>query len=151
MATEDVHRQRVIGSLDTSAFVPLLIAERSTDACRRFFDDANTVVSSRLTYVETAAALDQAPQLDRITARVYRASLRSLEDLRDQVDIVEAGEHLIRAAAELALHHDLRGYDAVHCASARQLDDDDLVAATGDRQLLQARLALGVATYDTNR
>ncbi|HEX8304974.1 MAG TPA: type II toxin-antitoxin system VapC family toxin [Jatrophihabitans sp.] len=139
----------MIGYLDTSAFVPLLIAEPSSASCRRFFDDADTVVTSRPTYVETAAALAQARRLDRITTRIHRESLRSLDDLWAQVDIVEADERLIRDAAELAHQHNLRGYDAIHCASARQLDDDDLVAATGDQQLLQAWSALGIATYDT--
>jgi predicted nucleic acid-binding protein len=140
----------VIGYLDTSAFVPLLIAEPGSASCRRFFDDADTVVSSRLTYVETAAALAHARRLDRSTTRLHRDSLRSLDELWAQLDIVEADEHLVRAAAELAHQHGLRGYDAVHCASVRQLDDDDLVAATGDQQLLQAWLALGIATYDTD-
>ncbi|OBF86409.1 twitching motility protein PilT [Mycobacterium sp. 852002-51163_SCH5372311] len=45
----------------------------------------------------------------------------------------------------------MRGYDAVHCASAQQLDDDDVVAASGDERLLAAWLKLGMATYDTNR
>jgi hypothetical protein len=48
----------VIGYLDTSAFVPLLIAEPTT-ACRRFWDAAAAVVSSRLLHVETAAALSR--------------------------------------------------------------------------------------------
>lgn len=139
----------MIGYLDTSAFVPLLIAETSTASCRRFFDDADTVVSSGLTYVETAAALAQARRLDRITTRIHRASLRSLDDLWAELDIVEVDEHLIRDAAKLARQHGLRGYDAVHCASARQLYDDELVAAADDRQLLDAWSALGIATYDT--
>jgi uncharacterized protein len=140
----------VIGYLDTSALVPLLIAEPSSASCRRFFDDADRMVSSRLSYVETAAALAQACRIDRITAATHQAALRSLEDVWSQFEIVEADEPLIHDAAELAHRHDLRGYDAVHCASARQLDDEDLVAAAGDRQLLQAWSALGIATYDTH-
>ncbi|HEY0167473.1 MAG TPA: type II toxin-antitoxin system VapC family toxin [Jatrophihabitans sp.] len=141
----------MIGYLDTSALVPLLITEPSSASCRRFFDDADTVVSSRLAYVETAAALAQARRLDRITTATHQAALRSLEDLWAQFDIVEADEALIGDAAELAHRHDLRGHDAVHCASARQLDDADLVAAAGDRQLLHAWSALGLATYDTTQ
>ncbi|ORW78676.1 twitching motility protein PilT [Mycobacterium riyadhense] len=45
----------------------------------------------------------------------------------------------------------MRGYDAVHCASAEQLDDDDVVAASGDQRLLTAWLELGIATYDINQ
>jgi hypothetical protein len=39
----------------------------------------------------------------------------------------------------------------VHCASAEQLDDDDVVAASGDQKLLTAWLQLGMATYDTHQ
>jgi predicted nucleic acid-binding protein len=141
----------VIGYLDTSALVPLLVAEPSSAACRRFWDDADVVVTSRLSYVETAAALAQARRLDRISNRTHRASLRALDALWAEIAAVEVDDGLVRDAAELAHRHNLRGYDAVHCASARQLAADDLVAAAGDRQLLQAWLAVGVDTYDTNQ
>ncbi|ORV18583.1 twitching motility protein PilT [Mycobacterium celatum] len=45
----------------------------------------------------------------------------------------------------------MRGYDAVHAASAEQLDDDDVAAASGDQALLTAWMELGMATYDTNQ
>jgi hypothetical protein len=102
-------------------------------------------------YVETAAALAQARRIDRITARTHRAAVRLLDQLWGQLDIVEVDQQLVAEAASLALRFGLAGYDAVHCASARQLDDRELVAATGDRQLLQAWTALGLATYDTNQ
>ena len=53
----------MIGYLDTSAFIPLLIDEPTSEACRRFWDDADVIVSSRLLYVETAAALAQAGRM----------------------------------------------------------------------------------------
>jgi len=141
----------VIGYLDTSAIVPLLVAEPSSTACRRFWDDADVVVTSRLTYVETATALAQARRLDRISSRTHRASLRALDALWAEIAAVEIDDQLVRDAAELTRRYSLRGYDAVHCASARQLTADDLVAAAGDRQLLQAWLEIGVDTYDTNQ
>jgi predicted nucleic acid-binding protein len=141
----------VIGYLDTSAFVPLLIAEPTSPACRRFWDMADSVVTSRLSYVETAAALAQALRLNRITAREHRACLRSLDARWAELDVVEADDRLTRAAALLAHQLSLRGYDAVHCASATQIADDDVVAATGDRLLLQAWLTAGIATYDTHQ
>jgi uncharacterized protein len=141
----------VIGYLDTSALVPLLVAEPSSAACKRFWDDSDAVVTSRLSYVETAAALAQARRLGRITPRTHRGSLRALDARWAELDIVEADDQLIRTAAALSHQHSLRGYDAVHCASVRQLAADDLVAATGDHQLLAAWLAIGIDTYDTNQ
>lgn len=141
----------MIGYLDTSAFVPLLIDEPTSAACRRFWDDADVIVSSRLLYVETAAALAQARRMGRLTKGKHLQSRRRLDQMWSEMDVIEVDEQVIVRAADLAHRLSLRGYDAVHCASAEQLDDDDLVAASGDQRLLTAWLELGMATYDTNQ
>lgn len=141
----------MIGYLDTSALVPLLIAEPTSEASRRFWDDADVVVSSRLLYVEAAAALAQAHRLRRLTDNTHAQSRRRLDRICAELDIIEVDEQLVIRAAELAHRLALRGYDAVHCASAEQLDDDDVVAASGDRALLTAWRQLGIATYDTTQ
>ncbi len=140
----------MIGFLDTSAFVPLLIAEPTSSACRRFWDDADVIVSSRLLYVETAAALAQAHRLQRLTDSPYRRSRNRLDQLWAEMDVTEADEQIITRAAVLARHCAFRGYDAVHRASAEHLIDDDLVGASGDPALLAAWRKLGIAVYDTN-
>ena len=139
----------MIGYLDTSAFVPLLVAEPSSAACRRFWDDADAVTSSGLLYVEAAAALSQALRLGRLTPKAHRASLTGLDRLWAQVDVVDVDQVTVDRAAALANRLGLRGYDAVHCASAEQLADSDLVAAAGDRQLLDVWRKLGLMTYDS--
>ena len=141
----------MIGYLDTSAFVPLLLDEPTSAACRRFWDDTDVVVSSRLLYVETAAALTQARRIGRLTEGKRRQGRRRLDQLWSQMDVAEVDEHVVTRAADLARRLSLRGYDAVHCASAEQLDDDDVVAASGDQRLLDAWLKLGMATYDTKQ
>jgi predicted nucleic acid-binding protein len=67
-----------------------------------------------------------------------------------EFDVVEVTDHLVHRAAHLAHTCALRGYDAVHCASAEQVDDDDLVVASGDRRFLDACATLGLATADAN-
>lgn len=107
-------------------------------------------MSCRLSYVETTAALAQAERLKRIATRAHTASLSRLDDLWDQIDVIEIDDSLTRRAAVLAASFDLRGYDAVHCAGAEQLAEPDLVAASGDGQLLSAWHGLGIATLDPN-
>lgn len=141
----------MIGYLDTSALAPLLIDEPSSAACRRFWDDAETIVSSRLLYVETAAALAQALRMGRLGAGEYRDGRARLDTMWSQMDVIEIDEHLVNRAAELAYRLSLRGYDAMHAAAAEQLDDDDVVAASGDQRLLTAWGQLGMSTYDTNQ
>jgi uncharacterized protein len=140
----------VIGYLDTSAFIPLIVVEPSSAACRRFWDDADAVVCTRLLYVEAAAALAQARRMARLTASAHRAALRRLDRLWEQVEIAEVDQIVVERAAALAHRFDLRCYDAMHCATAAQLAEQDLAAATGDKRLLDAWAELGVATFDTN-
>jgi hypothetical protein len=59
--------------------------------------------------------------------------------------MIGVGPQLARSAGELAERHALRGYDALHLASALSIGDPDLVLATWDRQLARAALAAGAA------
>jgi predicted nucleic acid-binding protein len=136
--------------LDTSALVPLVIDEPSSEACRRLWDDADDVVSSRLGYVEAAAALAQARRLDRLTPRQHGFALRAVDDLWSQIQIAEVDQTVVKRAAELAQRFALRGYDAMHAASAETVNGETLVAGAGDRQLLEAWQGLGINTYDIN-
>nr|WP_281387026.1 type II toxin-antitoxin system VapC family toxin [Jiangella mangrovi] len=135
--------------MDTSAFVPLLVREPTSESCQRFWDDADAVVSSRLLYVETAAALAQACRMGRLTESALDACMRLLDELWLDIDVVEVDQIVVERAAVLARRLELRGYDSVHCASAEQLNEDDLVAAAGDQKLIGAWGKLGVATFDT--
>ncbi|WP_102145629.1 type II toxin-antitoxin system VapC family toxin [Mycobacterium hubeiense] len=141
----------MIGYLDTSAFVPLLIREPTSEACRRIWDDADVIVSSRLLYIETAAALAQAERMGRLTEGEHLQARRRLNQLWSEMDVIEVDEQVVTKAADLAYRLALRGYDAVHAASAEQLEDEDVVSASGDERLLAAWLELGMATYNTNQ
>ncbi len=134
---------------DTSAFVPLLVSEPGTPVCWRLWRQADAVVSSRLLYVESAAALAQALRLGRITQDGHQAALRSLGTLWLDFEVVEPGWPVVHRAAEMAYECALRGYDAVHCASAELIDEGDLVVASGDRELLLACKSLRISTADT--
>lgn len=52
---------------------------------------------------------------------------------------------LAHLAGELAQRHGLRGYDAVHLASAISIEDPGLLTATWDGELAAATLACGYA------
>jgi hypothetical protein len=64
------------------------------------------------------------------------------------MDVVEIDADLVSRAATLAFEQSLRGYDAVHCASAERLADPELLVAAGDKRLLEALSALGLDTVD---
>jgi predicted nucleic acid-binding protein len=92
-----------------------------------------------------------ARRLDRLDERELREAVDDFESLHDQLDVIEVTDGLIRDAGGLAEQLSLRGYDAVHLASARLVDDPDMVLAAGDQSLLAAARALGIATADLTR
>ena len=136
---------------DTSAIVPIVIDEPSSAIAARLWDEADRVVSSRLVYAEGRAALAMARRLDRIDERELREAVDDFESLHDQLDVIEVTEGLVREAGGLAEQMNLRGYDAVHLASARLVDDAEMVLAAGDHTLLVAARAIGLSTADLTR
>ncbi|MGH7868308.1 MAG: type II toxin-antitoxin system VapC family toxin [Candidatus Dormibacteraceae bacterium] len=140
----------MIGYLDTSAVIPLLVVESSSVRCRRFWDDLDGAVASRLLYVEAVGALARAHRAGRLSFQSYGDSLQVLDQIWSEVTVIEVSDSVVRRAAMLASQFGLRGYDAVHCACAEQIEKQDIVAASGDKQLLGAWAALGIDTFDSN-
>lgn len=139
----------MIAYLDTSAMVPLIISEPTSGDARVLWDAATRVVSVRLLYPEARAALAQAHRGGRITRRQLRRAVEALDERVAEIDVIEIDAHLAREAGDLAEVHGLRGYDAVHLAGAQRVtghDDDEVVVVAGDRALLTAASAIGLAT-----
>ena len=132
---------------DTSAFVPLIVKENASDMCLQLWQAADQIVATRLLFVETSAALARAKRSNRISDRALAKAAVLRDELWTNVSVIEVDQALMLRASEVAVEHTLRGYDSVHCAAADLLVDSELVAATGDRHLLAAWQALGVATF----
>lgn len=137
--------------LDTSAIVPLLLGEPSTTACRRLWDEADLVTVSAVGHVEATAALARAARSGRVDEEELAAARTELERRWATVAVVPADRTRLARASDLAGRHRLRGLDAVHCAAALAVADDDLVAASGDQELLTAWRTEGLAVVDTSR
>ena len=136
--------------VDTSALVPLLINEPTSEACGELWDSADSITVTRLAYVEAIAALAMAQGMGRISVEEATEGRSILDDLWPVVDVIELDRELMFEAARLAVVHGLRGYEATHCAAAVAVNDAEFVAASGDARLLTAWRAEGVAVRDTN-
>ena len=134
---------------DTSALVPLVIAEPTTRHCLQVWDAADEVVTTSLAFVEVHSALAQATRQGRLSETDRRRSLEAFEARWNDLIHIPPHDDLLKIAALLSAEHALRGYDAVHCATALAAASDDFVAVAGDRDLLRAWHTLGIATIDT--
>lgn len=130
---------------DTSAIVKLLVAEPGSEIARRVWAIADTVAFSRLAEPEARAALAWARRLRRITPAQHRLSKTELSRRFESGAWIEVSAAICSRAGELAEEHALRGYDAVHLASAIAAGPEIMIA-TWDRDLRTAarRMRMGL-------
>jgi predicted nucleic acid-binding protein len=140
----------MIGYFDTSAVVPLVVCEPSSERCAQLWQVCDTRVSSTLIIAEAHAALAQALRMKRLDVAQHRQAASLLDQRLAELDLALPSRAIAESAAKLALEHHLRGYDAIHAATALALKAPDLVAVANDRALLQALGALGIDTVDLN-
>lgn len=130
---------------DTSALVKLVLAEPGSDLAVELWVNSPRVASSILTYPEGCAALAAASRNGRLTPSHYQQALRIFERTFDQLVSIKVDEQLAIAAGERAASFGLRGADAVHLATALDLDDDEVTFVTWDQDLAEAAASAGLA------
>ena len=131
---------------ETSALIKLLIEEEHSDVCARVWDAADLRLTSRLSYPEARAALAAAKRSQRLTSDALRGVKDELGRRVDEMAIIEATEEIAWLAGDLAERHSLRGYDALHLASALAASSGDLLMMTWDADLVRAASQVELAT-----
>ena len=140
----------MIAYFDTSAIVPLLIHEASSEICGRVWNESTRVVSVRLLYPEARAALAKAERMRRLTRVQLRKAVSELDTIFTEIDLIELTADVAQTAGELAQEHGLRGYDAVHLAAAQLIAGPDLVLVTGDVGMAAAATSIGLVVSMTS-
>jgi predicted nucleic acid-binding protein len=83
--------------------------------------------------------------MGRIDTDALRIAVRAIDDSYAELRVIGVDGAVARSAGELAELHGLRGYAAVHLASAISVQDAGLVTVTWDRDLADAAVACGYA------
>jgi predicted nucleic acid-binding protein len=123
--------------------VKLIVAEEGSDLADELWDATELKISSQLIYPEARAALAAAARADRIDPRGLRRAVADLDSATASMLLVGVDEAFARDAGRLAEAHALRGYDAVHLATALSAEDRELLVVTWDRDLADAVLGCG--------
>ena len=132
---------------DSSSIVSLHAQEPGRHvAVREAVAAADFVSCSGIGYAEVRAGLARARRQQRIDDAAYDRALRDFHRDWRRYMKVQPSNRLLRLAGDLAEKHALRGYDAVHLASALTLRDripDTVAMSTWDSRLSQAAAAEG--------
>jgi len=127
--------------LDTSALVKLYVDERMSQELTIAVDGAEAVATSLIAYTEARAAFARARREARLSAQAYRHVVEAFVEDWPRYITVEVTDRLVKDAGELAAHRALRGYDALHLASAlilRRQMSSRVTFLAFDRELMVA-------------
>ena len=121
--------------LDSSALVKLAVGEPESAALRRYLRRRRPLVSSALARTEVLRSL--LLEGDEAVARG--------RSVLDRVELIRVNDRILNAAATL-LPVEVRSLDAIHLATARQLEADLGLLVTYDERMLDAANQLGIRT-----
>ena len=130
--------------LDTSALVKVYVAEDGSDVVLARVKAVREVATSVVAYAEARAAFARHFREKRLKKSQLRAVVRHLDDDWPKYNVVDVVDSVARRAGLLAERYSLRGFDAIHLATAVQLRAEGLRVEFGcfdDRLLGAARRA----------
>jgi predicted nucleic acid-binding protein len=136
--------------VDTSALVKRYIRERGSDRVRELLGREPFVASSAIICAEMPAAFARAKRERNITVQGERLANDGFDATWSDLLLVPVTAELARAAGVRATNHGLRGYDAVHLASALFVSfaiGSPVTLATFDGALWEAAKAEGLQTW----
>lgn len=140
---------------DSSATVKRYASEKGSHWIKEIVEPAaeNIIYIGQIGVVEIAAALSKKVRTQELTRENYEAALQLfLADVQNEEYITaNLNDAIIQLAVELTKRHPLRGYDAVHLATALSLNTalvdsgaPTIVVVTADRILREAARAEGL-------
>ncbi len=136
--------------LDASALVKRYVAEAGSADVAATIGAARLLATAVISRAEVTAALAKAVRLGWATRKAATAGLADFD--ADWPDLIrlEVSEAVVARAAALAWQRSLRGYDAVHLASALHWQDalgEPVTVATYDRELWRGARASGLVPW----
>ncbi len=104
--------------VDTSALVKLYVVEEGREVVEQAVEEAELISISVVAYAEARAALARKRREGVFSAEEYREAVDALNEDWETFEKPEVTEGIVRVAGDVAEEHALRGFDAIHLASA---------------------------------
>ncbi|MBI3937962.1 MAG: type II toxin-antitoxin system VapC family toxin [Betaproteobacteria bacterium] len=138
--------------LDASALVKRYVAEAGSLEVDALIGEAQAIGTAVVSRAEVAAAFARAARGGLVTRAAVAKAMEAFNADWEHLIRLQLGEPLAARAAALAWEHGLRGYDAVHLASAlvwRETLGEAVTVATYDQELRRGAQATGLSSWPT--
>jgi len=132
--------------LDTSALIKRYVDEDGSGRVNELWDGATGIATSVVAFAEMIAALNRKLREGVLSAREYSRTAASFKGDYRRIILVPVSAGLNERIEKLARKHALRGFDAIHLASALVIRNNGKVEmgfACYDRALNEAALNEG--------
>lgn len=136
--------------LDTSALVKLYVREPGTDDVQRLAKSSASIGTSLISKAEAAAAFSKAIRVGYLPPEEARAAWGAFLDAWPSVVRLAINETIATQAGTLAFSYGLRGYDAVHLATALNWQDTldiPVLFTTYDQKLWEIAKQVQIAVW----
>lgn len=140
--------------LDTSALLKRFVAETGSVVVQGLVSRHRPVATARIAYAEVHAALARRRRAGHLSEREYASTCRQFEHDWGAYVRVDLDDDVLVLARDLVRRHPLRGFDAIHLASAialRIMLAEDFAFAAADTRLLEAARAERFRAIDVER
>jgi predicted nucleic acid-binding protein len=140
----------VILYLDASAAVKRYVTEPGTAEVHQAMEASSIVGTGLISRAEIAAALAKAARMGVLLPDEAEAALEAFRVEWPDYIRIQITEALVARADSLAWQHGLRGYDAVHLATALTWQDgmgEPVTLATFDRRLWESARQSGLLVF----
>jgi predicted nucleic acid-binding protein len=126
---------------DTSALIKRFVNEKGSALVKSIIQRTESIATAKIAYAEIFAGLTRKLRERHISRSEYDLTCRQFESDWQAYLRVELQDHVLLLARDLIQRHPLRGFDAVHLASAMSLKSalaEEVTFAAGDGRLLRA-------------
>lgn len=136
--------------LDTSALVKRYFKEPYSDEVIAKWQEATEIVTSSVAYAETLAAIHRKKRESALKEDLVNKIVDDLRADWNSFIRIQVNDELNEYIDKAITGHPLRGFDAIHLASAMIMNEtfpNNLLFACFDQTLTQAAIKEGIQTF----
>ena len=126
--------------LDTSALIKRYIQESGTESILKLFENNHEILTSKIAYAEVYSALTRRMRERDLPKARYFEVCRLFEREWPAYIIIELNNDILHLTRDLIKKYPLRGFDAIHLASAKFIKKSlktPMTFGCADHRLLQ--------------
>lgn len=130
--------------LDTSALIKRFVTEKGSPLVESLVSQEGFVATAKIAYTEVYAGLTRKHREGHLPGSQYALACRQFESDWQAYIRVDLQDEILVLARDLIQRHTLRGFDAIHLASALSLRaalGEEITFAAADERLLWAARA----------